>query len=142
MLLDLDNAVKSELYLGDPKQCLLDYAKEELGEDPETRSQVLQDLRDMIYGKYELHLKTKLFRKCWALRDVLVNGFVVILMLIDYFVLERGECVPHRTDDAFLLRFLRARNYTVKMAHRLVNIVLYIIIYLKPCLEPSMSNWS
>lgn len=50
MMLDLPNPVKSELYLGAPQQCLLDYAKEELGEDIETRSQLLQELRDMIYG--------------------------------------------------------------------------------------------
>lgn len=33
---------------------------------------------------------------------------------------ERGECVPDRTDDEFLLRFLRARHFKVRMAHRLV----------------------
>lgn len=33
---------------------------------------------------------------------------------------ERGECIPHRTDDQFLLRFLRARNFCVPRAHRLL----------------------
>lgn len=37
------------------------------------------------------------------------------------FFLERGECVPHRTDDAFLLRFIRARNFKIEGAHRLVR---------------------
>jgi hypothetical protein len=34
---------------------------------------------------------------------------------------ERGEVVPHRTDDAFLIRFLRARRFNVEKAHRLVR---------------------
>ncbi|XP_043288210.1 clavesin-2-like isoform X2 [Venturia canescens] len=35
-------------------------------------------------------------------------------------IYERGECTPHRVDDAFLIRFLRARNFNVNRAHRLV----------------------
>ncbi|XP_025831185.1 alpha-tocopherol transfer protein-like [Agrilus planipennis] len=34
-------------------------------------------------------------------------------------IYERGECMPHRTDDAFLLRFLRARYFVLERAHRL-----------------------
>lgn len=71
-----------ELDLGAPPKELLEFARKELGENPETRVQVLEDLRDYIY--------------------------------------ERGECIPHRTDDAFLLRFLRARNFIVERAHRLL----------------------
>ncbi|XP_048000073.1 clavesin-2-like isoform X2 [Leguminivora glycinivorella] len=33
-------------------------------------------------------------------------------------VYERGECSPRRLDDAFLLRFLRARRFVVRRAHR------------------------
>lgn len=44
--------VLAELDLGEPPQELADWAKEHLDEDPETRCQVLQELRDMIYGKY------------------------------------------------------------------------------------------
>nr|XP_023028323.1 clavesin-1-like [Leptinotarsa decemlineata] len=33
--------------------------------------------------------------------------------------IPRGECVPHRTDDAFILRFLRGRNFVLERAHRL-----------------------
>ncbi|XP_028127985.1 clavesin-1-like isoform X3 [Diabrotica virgifera virgifera] len=73
--------VQSELDLGEPPQELLDWALENLNENPETREQVLQDFRDMIF--------------------------------------ERGECIPHRTDDAFLLRFLRARQFVIGRAHRL-----------------------
>ncbi|XP_025835316.1 clavesin-1 [Agrilus planipennis] len=76
-----DNEVKSELDLGEPPIELLEYARRELGEDPDTRVQVLAEFRDMIY--------------------------------------ERGECMPHRTDDAFLLRFLRARYFVLERAHRL-----------------------
>ncbi|XP_012267007.2 alpha-tocopherol transfer protein [Athalia rosae] len=35
-------------------------------------------------------------------------------------IYERGECTPHRMDDAFLIRFLRARNFNAYRAHRLV----------------------
>jgi len=35
-------------------------------------------------------------------------------------IYEKGECLPHRMDDDFLIRFLRARNFNVKSAHRLI----------------------
>lgn len=35
-------------------------------------------------------------------------------------IFERGECSPHRLDDDFLLRFLRARHFVVRHAHRLL----------------------
>lgn len=34
----------------------------------------------------------------------------------------RGECTPHRTDDKYLLRFLRCRNFSLEGAHKLVII--------------------
>ena len=34
---------------------------------------------------------------------------------------ERGEITPHRTDEAFLIRFLRARRFQVEKAHTLVR---------------------
>lgn len=35
-------------------------------------------------------------------------------------IYERGEIVPHRMDEAFLIRFLRARRFHVRKAHRLL----------------------
>ncbi|XP_018345677.1 PREDICTED: alpha-tocopherol transfer protein-like isoform X2 [Trachymyrmex septentrionalis] len=35
-------------------------------------------------------------------------------------IFEIGECLPHRMDDAFLIRFLRARNFNIKSAHKLI----------------------
>ncbi|XP_043593999.1 alpha-tocopherol transfer protein-like isoform X1 [Bombus pyrosoma] len=35
-------------------------------------------------------------------------------------IYERGECLPHRMDDDFLIRFLRTRNFNVNRAHRLI----------------------
>ncbi|XP_013133983.1 PREDICTED: alpha-tocopherol transfer protein-like [Papilio polytes] len=35
-------------------------------------------------------------------------------------IYERGECDPHRMDDEFLIRFLRARNFIPQRAHRLM----------------------
>lgn len=74
--------VSCELDLGEPPAELVEYAREELGESPDTRAAALQELRDMIF--------------------------------------ERGEVEPHRTDDLFLLRFLRARCFHVERAHKLL----------------------
>ncbi|XP_045470182.1 alpha-tocopherol transfer protein-like isoform X3 [Harmonia axyridis] len=79
---DNDNEVKSQLDLGDPPQHVLDWAKENIRENPETRDQVIQEFRDMIF--------------------------------------ERGDCTPHRTDDEYLLRFLRCRNFSLEGAHKLL----------------------
>ncbi|XP_066588455.1 alpha-tocopherol transfer protein-like isoform X2 [Prorops nasuta] len=35
-------------------------------------------------------------------------------------IYERGECLPNRMDDEFLIRFLRARNFNIYRAHRLM----------------------
>ncbi|KAI4502128.1 hypothetical protein M0802_002810 [Mischocyttarus mexicanus] len=35
-------------------------------------------------------------------------------------IYERGECIPQRMDDDYLIRFLRARNFNVNSAHRLI----------------------
>ncbi|XP_025161259.1 alpha-tocopherol transfer protein isoform X3 [Harpegnathos saltator] len=35
-------------------------------------------------------------------------------------IYEKGECLPHRMEDDFLLRFLRARNFNLRAAHRLI----------------------
>lgn len=77
-----EKEIYDALDCGEPPQELLEWAKENLGEDPETKCQIISDFRDMIYA--------------------------------------RGECTPHRTDDAFLLRFLRARHFIIERAHRLL----------------------
>ncbi|EFA03951.1 clavesin-2 [Tribolium castaneum] len=73
--------VVRELELGEPSQDLLDWAKEHINEDPDTKCQLIDELREMIYS--------------------------------------RGECTPVRTDDAFLLRFLRSRKFGVESAYKL-----------------------
>lgn len=35
-------------------------------------------------------------------------------------IYERGECLPHRVDDDFLIRFLRNKYFNVNKAHRLI----------------------
>ncbi|CAG4997994.1 unnamed protein product [Parnassius apollo] len=71
-----------DLELGEPTTELLEHARLNCGEDPNTRLQAIYELKDMIY--------------------------------------ERGECDPHRMDDEFLIRFLRARNFIPQRAHRLM----------------------
>ncbi|KAK9878603.1 hypothetical protein WA026_022864, partial [Henosepilachna vigintioctopunctata] len=79
---DDENEVKSQLDLGEPPQHILNWARENIKENPETRDQVISEFRDIIF--------------------------------------ERGECTPHRTDDEYLLRFLRCRNFSMEGAHRLL----------------------
>ncbi|KAF5272333.1 hypothetical protein FQA39_LY07934 [Lamprigera yunnana] len=74
--------IKFEMVLDEPNQELLDYAKKEINEDPDTKLQTLEDFRNLIF--------------------------------------EKGECTPHRLDDDFLLRFLRARSFVIRHAHRLL----------------------
>lgn len=46
-----DTDVLPELDLGEPPKELLEWAKENLNEVPETRCQILNEFRDLIYGK-------------------------------------------------------------------------------------------
>jgi len=54
----------------------------EHGEDPNTKCEILQQFKDMIY--------------------------------------EKGDCNPHRMDDDFLLKFLRARFWKIDNAYKLL----------------------
>ncbi|KRT82609.1 CRAL-TRIO domain containing protein, partial [Oryctes borbonicus] len=58
----------------------------------------------------------------WALKELgeLPDTRVQKLDELRDMIYERGECEPHRTDDAFLLRFLRARYFIVEKAYKLV----------------------
>ena len=42
-------------------------------------------------------------------------------------IYERGDCNPHRMDDEFLIKFLRARYWKVENAHKLVSRVIQLI---------------
>lgn len=37
------------------------------------------------------------------------------------YILEHDTCQPHRTDDEFLIRFLRARYWNIQHSYILVN---------------------
>jgi hypothetical protein len=43
--------VVAELDLGEPPDNVKEFARQHIGEQPDTRSSVLQEFRDMIYGK-------------------------------------------------------------------------------------------
>lgn len=45
-----DNEVKAELDFGEVPKELLEWAKTEINEDPDTRCQLISEFRDMIYG--------------------------------------------------------------------------------------------
>lgn len=62
-----DSDVLSELDLEDPPQELLDYAKKEVNEDQETSCQVLEEFRDLIFGKCPLFHIIK-FIGTWCLQ--------------------------------------------------------------------------
>jgi hypothetical protein len=44
--------VAAELDLGEPSDELKEFARQHLGESPDTRLNVVQEFRDMIYGQY------------------------------------------------------------------------------------------
>ncbi|KAG7300479.1 hypothetical protein JYU34_016110 [Plutella xylostella] len=73
---------------------------------------------------FEAELNTSEDPECLELAKTLCNENpitrnAVIAELRD-MIFERGECSPPRTDDSFLLRFLRARHFAVPRAHRLL----------------------
>lgn len=47
----LDPEVSFVLDLGEPPKELQEWAKENIRENPDTRCMILEDFRDMIYGK-------------------------------------------------------------------------------------------
>lgn len=55
----------------------------EHGENPDTKCEIMQQFKDMIY--------------------------------------EKGDCNPHRMDDDFLIKFLRARFWKLDNAYKLVG---------------------
>ncbi|CAH1105709.1 unnamed protein product [Psylliodes chrysocephalus] len=75
------NRIKAKVNIEEPSEELLEWAKNNINEDPDTRDLLISELKDMIY--------------------------------------ERGECTPSRMDDEFILGFLRARHFNLRIAHRL-----------------------
>lgn len=47
-----ENDVKFELDFTEPSQEVLEYGRKRVGENPDTRSQVISDFRDLIYGTF------------------------------------------------------------------------------------------
>lgn len=84
----------------------------ELKKEQENDEQICLDLDDpppevMEYARRELGETDEV--KCQTLQE------------FRDMIYERGECTPHRmNDDEFLIRFLRARNFNVKAAHKLI----------------------
>lgn len=61
------------------------------------------------------------------IESVIVFFFVFVIYGFDVIVCfslfaERGVCLPPRTDDDFLIRFLRARFFKLEHAYNLVGI--------------------
>jgi len=44
-----------------------------------------------------------------------------ILMLFFFLYSEKGDVTPHRMDEKFLLRFLRARHFKLNATYKLVS---------------------
>lgn len=77
-----DNEVKAELDLGPPPPEVVEYAKREVNEDPETRCQIVSELRDMIYGEWNM----KLNKKSFLLRTVFYFDFEFVTLC--FFVIN------------------------------------------------------
>jgi len=58
----------------------------------------------------------------WAQKNLNEDPDTRCKVLEDFrnMIFSEGECEPHRTDDAFLLRFLRARYFKLKPAYNLL----------------------
>ncbi|KAH0954008.1 hypothetical protein HN011_006497 [Eciton burchellii] len=58
----------------------------------------------------------------YARRELGETDEVKCQMLQEFrdMIYEKGECLSQRMDDDFLIRFLRARNFNLKSAHRLI----------------------
>ncbi|XP_076270360.1 alpha-tocopherol transfer protein-like [Rhynchophorus ferrugineus] len=58
----------------------------------------------------------------WAEKNIDENPNLKLQLIEELrdMIFEKGECEPERIDDAYLLRFLRARHFIVRMAHRLI----------------------
>lgn len=49
-----DTDVLYQLDIGEPPQQLVDWAKENIRENPDTKCLILEDFRDLIFGMYFL----------------------------------------------------------------------------------------
>ncbi|XP_030761144.1 clavesin-2-like [Sitophilus oryzae] len=58
----------------------------------------------------------------WAQENIRENPDTRCLLIEDFkdMIYARGDCTLHRTDDAFLLRFLRGRNWSLEAAYKLL----------------------
>lgn len=94
--------ISHSLNLGPLPEELVPVARRQ-GEDPNMVCNYLEELRNIIFGNKKLVLI-----QCF-------DGF-------DLRILERGDCEePHRTDNEFLIKFLRARFFNVENAYKLVH---------------------
>lgn len=39
------------------------------------------------------------------------------------YIQDQNDCQSHRTDDKYLMKFLRSRNWRIPSAYRLVNLL-------------------
>lgn len=52
------------------------------------------------------------------LRKILIE---ILILFFFYFYSEKGDVTPHRMDEKFLLRFLRARHFKLNATYKLVS---------------------
>lgn len=78
------------------------------GEDPNKIQLHLDELKRLIYGECKL---------LFYIRSILISTPP-----------EKGLCKPHRTDDEFLLRFLRARFFKPENSYKLVSWIEYRVV--------------
>lgn len=97
---------------------VVDIARKQ-GEEPDRVCADIQELREMIFGKHCLSFFLYFrYNLCiFYLNKSLLSNSIVFASA------ERGICVPPRTDDEFLIRFLRARFFKLEAAYNLVGVI-------------------
>lgn len=122
MSVDHEERLKPILYDEEPSEELLEWARIHINENPDTKDQLVSELRDMIFGKKNFW--------DWILNTYICTDYSFFglneckdgwIFLFHYIFTEKGECIPDRSDDEYFLQFLRARNFDVKRAHKLVG---------------------
>ncbi|KAJ8911532.1 hypothetical protein NQ315_005902 [Exocentrus adspersus] len=115
-----DTDVLAELDLGEPPQELIEWARENINEDPETRCQKLEEFRDMIFEHWDPE------------KVSITEIFQGTMIVLELAILEQraqilgGICIF----DLGGLSMQQALYMTPSIAHKMVQIMVLLFCLL------------